>query len=519
MTDFNRFASVFCGRGLKGGLRRGIERETLRVTPDGHLATTPHPRSLGSPLTHPLITTDFGEAQPEMITGVYQSAQACLDELRAIHAFMIRNIGDELLWPASMPCMLVDPDNIEIAKFGSTNEAAVKTIYRRGLAERYGPLMQIISGIHYNVSLADDVWEELAKLEGAANDRKFRDRRYLDLIRNFNRHSWLLIYLLGASPSLCSSFIKTGGVGNLKKWDYGTYYLPHATSLRMGPLGYQSDAQRSLYFSFNDLGGYASQILDAMKTPHGEFEALGMRDQSGDYLQLSTGVLQFEAEYYGTVRPKRSMASGERPLAAILEQGIEYVEMRCIDLDPFEELGISLEAIEFLDLFAMHCLVSESAPDSPEDIAEANENQQRTVHRGREPGLLLERNGQEIALRDWATEIVEEIAELASSLDFYCGGATHRTAKAFLDRVKDPLLLPSTRVLEEMRSERVTFFRFAMNLAERYREGLLAEEMDLSEQRRIEDLATSSLAEWERREAVPRVAFEEHLKRFMGQVA
>ena len=519
VTDFNRFASVFCGRGLKQGLRRGIERETLRVTPKGYLAETPHPQALGAPLTHSLITTDFGEAQPEMITRVHGNPKDCLAELRSIHSYVTRNIGEELLWPASMPCVLFDRDRIQVAEFGSTNEAKLKTVYRKGLANRYGPLMQIISGLHYNVSIANEIWEGLAQIEGTRNDQEFRNRRYLDLIRNFNRHSWLLIFLFGASPSLCESFVRFGNADYLEVWDDGTRYMPYATSLRMGPLGYQSSAQKSLYFSFNSIATYASQLSEAMRKPHPDFERLGLKSPSGEYLQLNTSVLQFEAEYYGTVRPKRTAKKGERPLTALLQRGIEYIELRCIDLNPFEVLGISLESMEFMDLFVLHCLVSESPRDSKEEIEEIHENQYRTVHRGREPDLTLLRMGTEIELREWALELLAEIKALASALDFYCGGGVEKTVDMHRQQILDPDLLPSARVLRTMKKEGVTFFRFAMNLAEAYREELLRESMDPSIVSKLDRMTDSSLQEWQRLETSPRPSFAEYLREFLGQGA
>ena len=517
MTDFNRFASFFCGRGLKDGLRRGIERETLRVTPQGYLAETPHPKALGAPLTHPLITTDFGEAQPEMITQVYGSPRDCLAELESIHRYVMQNIGEELLWPASMPCVLLDKDRIQVAEFGSTNEAQLKTIYRQGLANRYGSLMQIISGLHYNVSIADEIWEGLAKMEGSKNDQLFRNRRYLDLIRNFNRHSWFLIFLFGASPSLCESFVRYGNADYLDVWDDGTRYMPHATSLRMGPLGYQSSAQKSLYFSFNSLEKYASQLLKAIQTPHPDFERLGLKSTDGNYLQLNTNVLQFEAEYYGTVRPKRTVERGERPLTALLTRGIEYIELRCIDLNPFEVLGISMEAMEFLDLFVLHCLVSESPKDSRVEIEEIHANQHRTVHRGREPSLTLSLKGSEVELQRWALDLVKEIKELASALDFYCGGTAEQTVELHRQQILDPDRLPSARILKTMKEEEVTFFRFAMNLAEAYRGAMLRESMDPSVETWLNRLADNSFAEWKKIEASPCPSFEEHLHMFLGQ--
>ena len=209
-------------------MRRGIEKESLRVRPDGTLAQTPHPQALGSALTHPHITTDFSESQLELITGVHASVEACLEELTHIHQVVYRAIGEEILWCTSMPCNLPADHLIPIGRYGTSNVGRAKTVYRLGLAHRYGRRMQAISGIHYNFSLP-----------GVSDDQ------YFGLIRNFRRQSWLLLYLFGASPAVCSSFI-AGREHELTELTPGTHYAPHATSLRMGRLGYQSDAQALL---------------------------------------------------------------------------------------------------------------------------------------------------------------------------------------------------------------------------------------------------------------------------------
>src|SRR3954468_7525226 len=181
-------------------LRRGIEKESLRVEPDGALALTLHPRSLGSALTHPHITTDFSESLIELITGVHTEVESCLEELERIHQFVYRRIGNELLWAASMPCCLPDENTIPIARYGSSNVARAKTVYRVGLSHRYGKRMQMIAGLHYNWSLPKAAW----KLPGFADP----STGYFALIRHFRRHGWLLMVLFGASPAVCSTFVE-----------------------------------------------------------------------------------------------------------------------------------------------------------------------------------------------------------------------------------------------------------------------------------------------------------------------
>jgi glutamate--cysteine ligase len=415
-------------------IRRGIEKESLRVRPDGSLVATAHPAGLGSPLTHPHITTDFSEAQLELITGVHGGVDSCLDELTHIHQVVYRHIGDELLWGASMPCNLPADDAIPIARFGSSNIGRAKSVYRIGLAHRYGRRMQTISGIHYNFSVAG-----------------VGDEAYFALIRNFRRHSWLLLYLLGASPAACSSFVASDTHG-LQPFGPGTLYAPHATSLRMGPLGYQSQAQAALAVSYNSLASYAASLHGALSTPHAPYESIGLRD-GDDYRQLSTSLLQIENEFYGTIRPKRVIRRGERPLHALLERGVEYVEVRLIDLDPFSPIGITARTIRLLDVFLLHCLNSESPPDTPGEIAALGRNQHLVALRGREPGLRLDRGQRSVPLAEWGAELLAECGPLAAELDGSEGSAYADALSSAQAALADPASLPSARVLAEMEQQ------------------------------------------------------------------
>src|SRR5690242_7114736 len=387
------------------GLRRGIEKESLRVRSDGTLARTPHPQTLGSALTHPHITTDFSESQLELITGVHTDAHACLAELEHLHQFVDARIGDEMLWCASMPCDLPDEHAIPIGQYGTSNVARAKTVYRIGLSHRYGRRMQLISGIHYNFSLPEDAW--------CACGHDDADRAYFALIRNFRRHAWLLLYLFGASPAVCASLVG-GRPHPLRELSPGTLYLPFATSLRMSRLGYLSEAQNALHVSYNDLDSYAASLADALVNPYPAYETIGLRDGDG-YRQLATSLLQIENEFYSTIRPKRVIRPGERPLHALRERGVEYVEVRVMDLDPFCAIGITPQTVHFLDVFLLHCLLSESPSDTIEEVRAIATNKQEVASRGREPGLRLQRGAESLELRLWARELLDECGPIAAA--------------------------------------------------------------------------------------------------------
>ncbi len=478
------------------GMLRGIEKESLRSTPAGKLALTPHAAELGSPLTHPHITTDFSESQIELVTGVHATAQQCLDELTRIHQEVYRVMGlhgDEMLWVASMPCGLPTDETIPLGRYGNSNIGRAKSVYRMGLGHRYGRRMQTISGIHYNWSLP-----------GVSS------AQYFGLLRNFRRHSFLLLYLFGASPAVCGTFVEGREHGLQPLGDSGTMHLPYATSLRMGRLGYQSDAQSALNVSYNSLQSYAASLKEALTDPYPPYEAVGIRNLGGDYNQLSTALLQIENEFYGTIRPKRVIHAGERPLHALLERGVEYVEVRLMDLDPFLDVGIDAPTMRFLDLFLLHSLLCESPPDTPEEITELSQNRHLTASRGREPGLQLQRCGQPVLLVHWAQQLLDTMAGLAQYLDALLGGDAYRQALAMAQqRLVQPELLPSARVLEAVRGHGDSYVRFVAERSQQVRDALRALPFSAAEQARFQALAQHSLQEQQEIEAADALTFEE----------
>jgi len=476
-----------------GNMRRGIEKESLRVAAAGQLAHTRHPRALGSALTHPNITTDFSESQLELITGAHRQPAQTLDELRRVHQFVYRHIGDELLWVSSMPCELPGDDrDIPLGQYGSSNVARAKTVYREGLSWRYGRRMQTISGIHYNWSLP-----------GLGTDD------YFALIRNFRRHSFVLLLLFGASPALARSF-GAGTEHGLQALGDHTLYLPHATSLRMGRLGYQSDAQAALQVSYNCLENYAASLQGALTGAYPEYEAIGLRGPDGQWRQLSTSLLQIENEFYGTIRPKRVIHPGERPLHALRERGVEYVEVRCMDLNPFIDIGIDDATVRLLDMFLLHCAFSDSPPDTPAEIAELSHNQQTVAARGREPGVQLLKGGQHIALTDWATQVLQQCGVIAELLDGW-EGADHytRALRAAQAGVRAPDTLPSARVVQALTADAGRSHRaLSLALSQQARAQVLAGAWSADDEAAFAEEAARSLAEQAQIEAADTLPFE-----------
>jgi glutamate--cysteine ligase len=482
------------------GIRRGIEKESLRTTPEGSLAMTPHPQPLGSALTHPHITTDYSEAQLELITGVHATPENCLEELLQIHQYTYRALGDEMLWVSSMPCNLPADENIPIARYGSSNVGRAKSVYRMGLAHRYGRRMQTISGIHYNWSLPE-----------------LTNEQYFALIRNFRRHAFLLLYLFGASPTVCSCFV-AGRQHSLQPLGSGSFYMPHGTSLRMGRLGYQSEAQASLAVSYNGLDGYAASLQEALTKPYPAYEAVGIVNPGGEYNQLATSLLQIENEFYGTIRPKRVIRPGERPLHALRERGVEYVEVRLLDLNPFVPIGITAPTLRFLDIFLLHSLLSESPPDTPLEIAALARNQHKTAAFGREPGLVLERGEGEVPLTEWGAELMHSFAPVAAALD-----AVHRTTdysdslRAARALLSGPELLPSARVLAVMKQDfDNSFVGFTRAQSQQAKAKLLALPFSGAQQERFAALSQKSVQDQKAIEAADSMSFEVYRQQYMS---
>ena len=499
MTTFEERLRALSPAVLKG-LRRGIEKESLRVKPDGALALTPHAPSLGSALKHPHITTDFSESQLELITGVHPGVEPCLAELERIHRFVYSRIGEEVMWCASMPCGLPAENEIPVGRYGSSNIGKAKSVYRMGLAHRYGRRMQAISGVHYNFSLPESAWP--------LPDYRDQNEAYFALIRNFRRSGWLLLYLFGASPAVCSSFVQ-GRAHKLQKLSEGTFYLPHATSLRMGRLGYLSEAQDSLAVSYNSLESYAACLQEALTQPYPKYEAIGIQN-GADYRQLSTSLLQIENEFYSTIRPKRRIRPGERQLHALRERGVEYVEVRAMDLDPYSAIGIAPATCRFLDVFLLHCLLSESPPDTKAEIEQIGRNKQATAACGREPGLKLERGAHKVSLRDWGCEVLRECEPVAKALDAAQGGNGHRTALASaISALERPEETPSDRMLAEMH-ERCgdSYTRFALEYSLAHKRELTGKPLPADVDARFARAAETSLAKQREAEAADKVPFE-----------
>lgn len=306
--------------------RFGLERESLRINSQHQVAQTPHPKAFGSRNFHPYIQTDYSEPQLELITPVASSTQEARRWLGAITDVAGRTIAkDEYLWPLSMPPRM-RADEVRIAAL----EDPVEYRYRVGLGERYGKLLQSMSGIHYNVELGSDLTALLFVQSGYENKIAFRNALYLKLAQNFLRYRWLLTYLYGASPLAEAGFYEQGPQFPVR-------------SLRNSSYGYVN--AEDVQIRFEQLETYVHDLEEA----------------------VATGQLSAEKEFYCAVRLRGSQKTRD-----YLTRGITYLEFRCFDLNPFDALGITQETLDVIHLFVLALLWLDSSSAIDQDLAQAN---------------------------------------------------------------------------------------------------------------------------------------------------
>ena len=482
------------------GIQRGLERETLRVNADGTLATTGHPLALGSALTHKWITTDFAEALLEFITPVDGDIEHMLTFMRDVHRYTARQLGDERMWPLSMPCYIAPGQDIELAQYGTSNVGRLKTLYREGLKNRYGALMQTISGVHYNFSLPMAFWQAKCGVEDAESGKEAISAGYFRSIRNYYRFGWVIPYLFGASPAICSSFLQ-GKPTTLpfEETGNGMYYLPYATSLRLSDLGYTNKSQSNLGITFNDLHEYVAGLKRAIKTPSEEYAKIGLQ-KDGKYLQINSNILQIENELYAPIRPKRVTRRGETPSDALLRGGIEYIEVRSLDINPFSPIGVDAQQVRFLDLFMVWCALADAPEMSSDELLCTRTNWNRVILEGRKPGLTL------------GKDLFRDLRRVAQTLDSIHGGeAYQQVCDELLACFDDPELTFSARILRSMIEEGIGGTGRA--LADRYRTQLREEPLEILSEEDFIAERDASVARQKKIEAEDSEPFEALLAR------
>lgn len=506
---------------LSCGQRIGIEKEGLRVDDEAALAQTPHPSAFGAALTHPHITMDFSEALLELITPPLADNDAVVTFLNDLHAWIHRRMGDELLWPSSMPCITKGETDIPLAHFGSSNAGRMKTIYRRGLGHRYGRTMQTIAGIHYNYSFNEDLWPILADLEEIrAPLDEARSALYLGLTRNLLRFGWVVPFLFGASPAICRNFVDRST--RLQAFDERTLYLPSATSLRMGDIGYQNNQENETgsHVSYNSLREYLVSLKRAVETPCERYRAFGVK-LNGRYEQLNANILQIENEYYASVRPKRTTQGGnEAPLLALARRGVEYVELRSLDLLAFSPIGIEARQLDFLEAWLTFCLLDDKPPLDDAEAVAIGQNEILTAHNGRATNAAVIMDGKKISLRDAGATLCARMVGVCELLDAarQCTRYTE-TLAAHRSMFADAEQTPSARQLAEMREQRASYIDWAERKAIEFHEHFLARDLPSETERHFDQLAEQSQRRLDEIERADTLSLDEYIDNYFSRLS
>lgn len=517
------------GVGLLSGGLRGLEKESLRVTKEGHLSRVAHPYLLGSPLTHPHITTDFSEAQLEFVTAPYPHSWEAVQFLTELHQFAVdamdknsKTGSHELIWPASMPCHVMNDEIVPVAEFGGSNVGKMKHVYRLGLGERYGRIMQTISGVHYNFSIPERFWPVYKELHCDVSKRseEFVSAQYFHMLRNLRRSGWLLLYLFGCSPAFSSSFNANQDMSAQFEKMNNSFYLPYATTLRMSDIGYKNKSQDSIHVSSNSIDEYMHDLSNAMDQTYAPYAEIGVK-VDGTYKQLNANLLQIENEYYSSVRPKRTARSGERPTCALFRAGVQYLEVRSLDLNMFDPVGVSQEQLHFMEVLMWYCLLYPSPLMDAEDETLYSRNQLLVAREGRNPDLKLVHHGKERLLTEWATAILRDMQPLAelmdkNSADPEQGVYTHALAEQQA-KVNDSEQTPSAMVLNEMRRANVSFHELTLGLAERHTAYFRALRLNTRRAEFFQTMASKSHEKQREIELADEMSFDEYLEDYFSR--
>lgn len=494
----------------------GLEREALRVDAEAGLSHAPHPAALGAPLTHPHITTDYSEVMIELVTPP-DTLAASYVFLENLHRYVYEHLGEERLWCGSMPCVIAGDPDIPLADYGKSNPGRMKTVYRRGLGYRYTRSMQVISGVHFNCSMPEAFWRQEF---GPQPEPAEISERYFDALRNLLRFGWLIAYLFGASPAICRSFVFQKHE-SLDLFTPGTYYGPDATSLRQGSIGYQNSQELStgVHADYNSRAGYIECLRKATATPCPQYQKIGVQ-RDGEYLQLNANQLQVENEYYSPVRPKCVPQGNEKPTRGLWQRGVEYLELRSLDIDPFEPCGIGPDAMRFLTALVVYCLLDDSPKMSISEQVDADYNMQRVAHHGRDPELSL-RHGDGILLRDWMGDLLADIRLVCELLDEAHGQTAFRQAwEAQEAKVRDPARTPSGRMVSQMRESGEAYVEWVLERSQEHREFFGNRPPDPELRTRFGHLAEQS---WQQQQAIEEeerkspLPFEDYLAAYEAQ--
>ena len=310
--------------------------------------------------------------------------------------------------------------------------------------------MQCISGIHVNYSFGKHFWDILELSISKNINHQIRSETYFRTLRNIQRNNWFLLYLYGASPILGKNLIN-------KKYKFikinnDEYYLPFATSLRMSSMGYQNMNQSKLFISLNQLDRYLKDLKTATETASKNFAELELSSNE-ESAQLNSNMLQIEDEYYAVSRPKNSRNVESRQISKLAKYGVDYLELRSLDLNPFSKCGIEYEDLVFIEVFILYCTLIASPKIGKTEMEDTTKNSHLVSIKGREDGLKLNRNGTRIALQDWGNEILDEMGNIAELF-----GYKSFDQSKYSEQIKHPDTTLSGRLLNKVVEKKTSFY-------------------------------------------------------------
>ncbi|QUI23380.1 bifunctional glutamate--cysteine ligase GshA/glutathione synthetase GshB [Vallitalea pronyensis] len=417
----------------------GLEKENVRVNYSGKLATTPHPKAFGDKLMNPYITTDFSESQVEMITPTVDSLEELYHMLDTIQNVIATTLDNELLWPQSLPPILPEEEQIPIASY-ETNEIKIQdnaNLYREYLANKYGRKKQMISGIHFNFSFKDSFLRKLYEsCKKHHSYRAFKDDLYMKMTRNITKFSWFFIRLLGSSPAIDESYFdycKKCYKGSL--FDDETFKFK--ASIRNGRCGYKNND--NYYVNLDSLEDYIESMQHL----------------------IDAGELISSKEYYSVIRPKNSQGN----LSALKEHGIEYLELRLLDINPLFKLGISMDDLYLIHLFMVFSLLLDNDTLDEQLFHEATENKHHIADYGRKKGLAFNFDGKETDVETLSMEVLDTLRAIIDLIHIK-REFLHKTMDKYEAMIKDHTKIYSSILIEQIKEQ--GFIQFHLNKAKEY---------------------------------------------------
>ncbi|MDG6143422.1 bifunctional glutamate--cysteine ligase GshA/glutathione synthetase GshB [Lactococcus formosensis] len=394
--------------------RFGLEREGHRVDAVGHLSGLNHPAALGSRNFHPYLQTDFSETQLEAITPVFEDSKHALQFMEALHDVMIRSLEQgELLWSQSMPPAL--PENESDIRLANL-EKKEDVLYREGLAEKYGKRKQMVSGIHYNFEFGKDLLQAMWKQQQMVDFQTFKSEIYMKLSRQYLRYMWLITYCLGGSPRANAGFFT----------DKAEKPKEPVRSIRNSKFGYRNTSD--IFVSYRNLEQYYEDL----------------------HTYVKTGALSEMKEFYSAVRLR-----GGKRAEELLDVGVQYVEFRNFDLNPFVRVGMDEDTARFVHLFALYLIYKEEE--------EAPEAAQRLGYEIND-AVALENSLEKTAYFNEGKLFFAQMRTFAQNLDF------SKDDLALIDKFAQMLEKPETTMAGQMELAYRQNKTFALDLSRQYRQ-------------------------------------------------